>query len=81
VDRVGSTSGSSHAVVAVSLGLPLQDTGLHLDTVDGGIAFNLHRKPGDASNTPADVEERERSFVMIKAGYRANLTLFPGTPL
>lgn len=71
---------AAHAVVAVSLGLPLQDTGLHLDTVDGGIAFNLHRKPGDPSNTPADIEERERSIVTIKAGYRANLRLFLGTP-
>jgi len=71
---------AAHAVAAVSLGLPLQDTGLHIDTVDGGIAFNLHRKPGDPNSTPADVEERERSIVMIKAGYRANLKLFPATP-
>jgi hypothetical protein len=71
---------AAHAVVAVSLGLPLQDSGLHLDTVDGGIVFNLHRKPGDPANAPADIEERERSIVMIKAGYRANLKLFPGTP-
>jgi hypothetical protein len=70
---------AAHAVVGVSLGLPLLDEGLHLDTVDGGIAFNLHRKPGDLNNTPADVEERERSIVMIKAGYRANLKLFSGT--
>lgn len=71
---------AAHAVVSVSLGLPLQDTGLHLDTVDGGIAFNLHRKPGDPSNTPADIEERERSIVAIKSGYMANLKLFPRTP-
>jgi len=71
---------AAHAVVGVSLGLPLLDEGLHLDTVDGGITFNLHRKPGDPSNTPADAEERKRSIVMIKAGYRANLKLFPGTP-
>jgi hypothetical protein len=71
---------AAHAVAAVRFGLPLQDTGLHLDTVDGGITFNLHRKPGDPNNTPADVEERERSIVMIKAGYIANLKLFPNTP-
>jgi hypothetical protein len=71
---------AAHAVVGVSLGLPLLDEGLHLDTVDGGITFNLHRKPGDPNSTPADVEERKRSIVMIKAGYRANLKLFPATP-
>jgi hypothetical protein len=71
---------SAHAVIAVRLGLPLQDAGLHLDTVDGGITFNLHRKPGNPNNTPADIEERERSIVMIKAGYRANLKLDPRSP-
>ena len=67
-------------MIAVRLGLPLQDVGLHIDTVDGGIAFNLDRKPGDPKNAPADVEERERSIVMIKAGYLANLKLVPGKP-
>lgn len=71
---------AAHAVVSVVLGLPIQDTGLHIDTVDGGITFNLHRIPGDPSNTPADILERERSIVAIKAGFRANLRLFPGTP-
>jgi hypothetical protein len=71
---------SAHAVAAVSLGLPLQNTGLQLDTGEGGITFGLHRKPGDPNNTPADAEERERSIVMLKAGYRANLKLFLGTP-
>jgi len=71
---------AAHAVVGVCLGLPLLEEGLHLDTVDGGITFNLHRKPGDPNNTPADIEERKRSIVMIKAGYRANLKLFSGTP-
>lgn len=71
---------SAHAVIAVRLGLPLQDAGLHLDTVDGGITFNLHRKPGNRNNTPEDIEQRERSIVMIKAGYRANLKLDPGSP-
>lgn len=71
---------SAHAVIAVRLGLPLQDAGLHLDTVDGGITFNLHRRPGNPNNTPADIEERERSIVMIKAGYRANLKLAPDAP-
>jgi hypothetical protein len=71
---------AAHAVVAVSLGLPLQDSGLHIDTVDAGIAFNLHRKPGDSNNTPSGIQERERSIAMIKVGYSANLKLFPGTP-
>lgn len=71
---------SAHAVIAVRLGLPLQDAGLHLDTFDGGITFNLHRKPGNPSNTPEDIEQRERSIAMIKAGYIANLKLDPGCP-
>jgi hypothetical protein len=69
---------AAHAVVAVLLGLPLQDTGIHIDTVDGGITFNLHRTPGNPSNMPGDIKERELSIVMIKAGYRASLKLVPG---
>jgi hypothetical protein len=72
---------AAHAVVAVALGLPLQDTGLHIDTVDGGITFDLHRTPGDPGQTPEDIEEGERSIVMIKAGYCANVKLFPGCPV
>jgi hypothetical protein len=71
---------SSHAVACVVLGLPLQDTGIRIDTLGGGITFNLHREPGSLSNTIADITERERSIVMIKAGFMANLRVFPGSP-
>jgi hypothetical protein len=71
---------SAHAVVSVALGLPLQNTGIHIDTIGGGIAFNLHRKPGDRNNTAADFTERERSITAIKAGYIANLKLDHGCP-
>lgn len=66
---------SAHAVACVVMNMPLQDTGIHIDTIGGGITFNFHRKPGDLTNTPADIVERERSIVMIKAGYMANLKL------
>jgi hypothetical protein len=72
---------SAHAVVFVVLGLPLQNAGIHIDTIGGGITFNLHRKPGDdPNNTSADITERERSITAIKAGYIANLKLDPGCP-
>lgn len=71
---------AAHAVVGVALGLPLQDRGIHIDTIGGGICFNFHRKPGDLGNSSVDTIERERSIVAIKAGYIANCKLFPGTP-
>jgi hypothetical protein len=71
---------AAHAVVCVVLGLPLQDRGIHIDTLGGGICFNLHRKPGDLKCSDADVVEREHSITMIKAGYVANCKLFPGCP-
>jgi hypothetical protein len=71
---------SAHAVISVVLGLPLQNTGIHVDTIGGGIAFNLHRNPGDLDNTPVDIVERERSITAIKAGYLANLRLDPSCP-
>jgi hypothetical protein len=71
---------SAHAVISVALGLPLQNGGIRIDTIGGGIAFNLHRNPGDLDNTPADIVERERSITAIKAGYLANLRLDPSCP-
>jgi hypothetical protein len=71
---------AAHAVVAVALGLPLQDTGICVDTVGGGVCFKLHRRPGDLSQSPAATKERERSIISIKVGYLANCKLFPGYP-
>jgi hypothetical protein len=71
---------SAHAVACAALKLPLQDTGIHIDTIGGGIAFNFHRKPGDMGNTTVDKIERERSIVMIKASYIATLRVAPDSP-
>lgn len=53
---------------------------MHIDTIGGGITLNLHRTPGDPANTHTDIIERERTIVMIKAGYLANLKVFPAAP-
>ncbi len=66
---------AAHAVACAVLGMPLQDLGIHIDTIGRGITFNLHRIPGDLNNAPNDVIQRERSIVMIKAGYAANVKL------
>jgi hypothetical protein len=71
---------AAHAVVAVSLCLPLRDLGIRIDTVDGGITLTFHRVPGDRNNTLRDIRQREKSILMIKAGYQAVLKLFPGAP-
>lgn len=71
---------AAHTVVSVVLGLPLQESGTHIDTIGGGIAFNFHRKSGDQDNALKDVIQRERAIVMIKAGYIANLKLFANSP-
>ena len=43
---------AAHAVAAVIHGLPLQEGGIRIDTVDGGITLNFHRVPGDLANNP-----------------------------
>jgi hypothetical protein len=71
---------AAHAVACAALGLPLQESGIHIDTIGGGITFSFHRTPGDLDNSVKDVVQRERSIVMIKAGYAANLKLFSNSP-
>ncbi len=71
---------SAHAVACAVLKLPLQDTGIRIDRIGGGTIFNLHRTPGDLGHTPVDKTEREKSIVMIKAGYIATLKAFPSAP-
>ncbi len=71
---------AAHAVACAALGLPLEDTGMHVDRSGLGIIFSFHRKPGNPSNTAADITCREKSIVMIKAGYVASLKVNPGSP-
>jgi hypothetical protein len=58
---------SAHAVISVALGLPLQNRGIRIDTIGGGIAFNLHRNPRELDNTPADIVERDLSLASKRA--------------
>lgn len=71
---------AAHAVACAVLGLPLQDLGMHIDRGGMGVTFNLHRKPGKPSRASDDFDCCERSIVMIKAGYKANLKLDPLAP-
>jgi hypothetical protein len=68
---------SAHAVVAVALGLPLWNKGMHIDTRGDGITYTFHRTPGTTdvpSSVPnANLIGRQRSILMIKAGFLASL--------
>jgi len=59
---------AGHAVIAVTQNLPLCEAGMHVDSKGNGVTFTLRRNPGDQNNARADIEERERSIIMIYAG-------------
>ena len=44
------------------------------------MAFTLRRNPGEQNNTPADIEERERSIIMVYAGHIAKERFSPFSP-
>jgi hypothetical protein len=68
---------AAHAVIAVAQGMPLQNTGIHIDTLGEGITFYLHREPGDLTNGLTDITERHRTIIALKAGYRAQFKAWP----
>jgi len=53
---------------------------MHIDRIGGGITLNFHRKPGCPDDGHNDVIQRERSIVVIKAGYLANLKVSSISP-
>lgn len=69
---------AAHAVVCAVLDIPLWDIGIHIDRAVG-ITFNCRRHAGNRGNSPDDIAERERSIVMMKAGYIANLRINPNS--
>lgn len=59
---------AGHAVVAAVKGLSLCEAGMHVDSQANGVAFTFRRNPGDPNNAPADIDQRERSIIMVYAG-------------
>jgi len=71
---------AGHTVVAVSLGMPLRNGGVHIDTIGNGISYYWFRTVGDPNNTPADILERERTIVSTYAGFNAQKKFHPQCP-
>jgi hypothetical protein len=71
---------AAHTVVAVALGMPLRSRGMHLDTFGSGISYYWFRVPGDPSNAPADILERERTIMSTYAGYIAQKNFYADCP-
>jgi hypothetical protein len=71
---------AGHTVVAVALGMPLRNRGVHIDTIGSGIAYYWYRLVGDLSNTPQDIAERERTIIAAYAGYIAQEKFYPNCP-
>ena len=59
---------AGHAVVAALEGLSVCEAGMHVDSKGDGVAFTFRRNPGDPNNGPADIDQRERSIMMVYAG-------------
>ncbi len=70
---------AGHEVVSVILQIPIQESGIHVDSQIHGIALTFLRTPEDLRNTPADIVEREQSIVVLNAGYIAQKLFFPDT--
>ncbi|HWY22281.1 MAG TPA: hypothetical protein VNX26_13735 [Candidatus Acidoferrum sp.] len=62
---------AGHTAVAVSLGMPLRNRGVHIDTMGNGISYYWFRIIGDGSNAPSDILERERTIIAGEAGFIA----------
>jgi hypothetical protein len=71
---------AAHTVVAVALEMPLRNRGVHIDGMGNGISYYWFRTPGDPSNTPQDIVERERTIVSTEAGYIAQRKFYPVCP-
>lgn len=71
---------AGHTVIAALLGLPLRQAGVHVDSKCHGLACLCCRIPGDPSNDACDVDERERTIVMLYAGYVAQRMFFADCP-
>ncbi|MGA2357003.1 MAG: hypothetical protein ABSG02_21115 [Terriglobales bacterium] len=71
---------AAHTVVAVTLGMPLRNRGVHMDTFGSGISYYWFRIPGDLSNTPDDILERERTIISTYAGFIAQKKVYPECP-
>lgn len=71
---------AGHTVIAALLGLPLRNAGVRVDSKCHGLACLCCRVPGDLSNDARDVDERERTIVMLYAGYVAQRMFFTDCP-
>jgi len=71
---------AGHTVVAVALRMPLRDRGVHIDSMGNGISYYWFRTPGDPSNGPDDILERERTIISTEAGFIAQRKFYPECP-
>lgn len=71
---------AGHSVIAAVENLALCEAGIHVDSKVNGVAFTLRRNPDDQSDTRADIEQRERSIIMLYAGNIAQEKFCPFSP-
>lgn len=71
---------AGHTVAAALLKLPLREAGVHVDSKCCGVALICCRNPGDLRNTADDIQERERTIIMLYAGYIAQRKFFSDCP-
>ena len=71
---------AGHTVVAVTLGMPLRNRGIHIDTKGNGIAYYWFRTPENLDNSPQDIIERERTIISTEAGFIAQRKFYASCP-
>jgi len=71
---------AGHTVAAALLKMPLREGGVHVDSKCCGVSLICCRNPGDPRNAPDDIQQRERTIIMLYAGYIAQRKFFSGCP-
>jgi hypothetical protein len=68
---------AAHEIVCIAQEIPIRELGLRIDSKGHGVAHTYRRNAGDLTNTETDVREREKSIILLFAGYWRQVRIFP----
>ena len=66
-----------HMTAAVVQGMPIRQSGLHVDLYGNGVADYFERMAGDLGMTANDIIERKRTIIALYAAHAAQLKFYP----
>ncbi len=68
---------AAHEVVCIVQKIPIRELGLRIDSKGHGASHTYRRNAGDLNNTETDVRQREKSVILLFAGYWGQVQIFP----